>query len=183
MVDTKLKCNSDVIRKLLNILFFQIAWFSCLLLEENWSLLITATILFLHQLLIVRNTKEWLFIFTVAFLGVVADSLFSLVGVLNFSEKGILIPIWLACIWLVFATTLNHSFIWLKNNLFLAAVLGAIGGPMSYFAGTKLSDVSFSSSFWDSLLFLMVFWAIFFPSSMYVVKKISLTKSNGVESL
>lgn len=161
----------DTLNKILNIVFFQISWFSCLLLEQRWSLMITIIILLLHHVLIVRSSKEWLFISFVALLGSAADMLFGLSGVLDFPEHYFLIPVWLVCIWLTFATTLNHGFDWLKNHLCLAACLGSVGGPASYLAGAALTDVSFASSFWYSILPLATFWAVFFPASMYAAKK------------
>ena len=47
--------------------------------------------------------------------------------------------------WMSFATTLNVSLGWLKKRYVLAAVFGALGGPLAYFTGFKLGGVEFSS--------------------------------------
>jgi hypothetical protein len=41
----------------------------------------------------------------------------------------------------LFATTLNLSLGWLKGRPALAALLGAVGGPLAYFAGHRLGGI------------------------------------------
>ena len=42
-------------------------------------------------------------------------------------------------------------------------VLGFIGGPASYYAGSTLTDVSLAAPLWQTLLILAVIWAIVVP--------------------
>ena len=53
-----------------------------------------------------------------------------------------LAPYWMLSLWIVFATTLNHSLRWLMNRPVAAALAGAIGGPLAYLAGAKLGALS-----------------------------------------
>jgi hypothetical protein len=75
----------------------------------------------------------------------------------------VLIPIWLALLWPLLATTLNHCLAWSARPWWLASVLGAIGGPVSYYAGTQLATVSLPLGFWTSMLILAAVWVVVFP--------------------
>ena len=44
--------------------------------------------------------------------------------------------------WMNFALTLNHAMAWLKGRPVVGLILGAIGGPLAYFAGAKLGAAS-----------------------------------------
>lgn len=59
----------------------------------------------------------------------------------DFGTGGYLLPLWLALLWAVLGTTLNHCLAWTAKPLWRAVVLGAIGGPMSYYAGSQLAQV------------------------------------------
>ena len=41
-------------------------------------------------------------------------------------------------LWLNFAATLNVSMAWLRGRYLLAALFGALGGPLAYYSGAKL---------------------------------------------
>ena len=46
-------------------------------------------------------------------------------------------PAWMLGIWLAFGMTLNHSFAFLKGRHALAALLGAVGGPLAYWSAAR----------------------------------------------
>jgi hypothetical protein len=71
---------------------------------------------------------------------------------------------------MVFATTLNVSLIWLRQRWFLAAMLGAIAGPVSFFLGHRLGGVEFSQP-WTSLLILALGWAVLMPLLMALAER------------
>ena len=71
-------------------------------------------------------------------------------------------PYWIVTMWVLFATTLNSSMAWLKGRHVLAAVLGAIAGPMSYIAGAKLGGIEFVELH-GALVFLAIGWAVAMP--------------------
>jgi hypothetical protein len=45
--------------------------------------------------------------------------------------------------WALFATTLNVSLGWLQGRWVLTVVLGAMAGPLSYWAGVRMGAVQF----------------------------------------
>jgi hypothetical protein len=53
----------------------------------------------------------------------------------------LLAPAWMAVLWALLGSTLNHSMAWLQGRWLLAAVLGGVGGLASYEAGVRLGAV------------------------------------------
>ncbi|MCP3907708.1 MAG: DUF2878 domain-containing protein [Oceanicoccus sp.] len=152
-------------KKLLNAALFQLGWFACVLGGDAIAFVVTATILCIHQLFVVNKRFEWSLIAIVAVTGFVVDSSLAHFGVFSFKSPSLFyIPFWLFCLWVLFATTLNHSLEWLKNWLWLAVILGGFFGPMSYFAGSRLADVALSSPPLLSMVYISLCWAVLLPA-------------------
>lgn len=157
----------------LNGLLFQIGWFSAVLGGNNIALAVTLALLVIHHLVFINSHKQWLLIAAITLLGLAVDTTLSLAGVLIFSQVQFGIPLWLLCIWVLFACTLNHSLAWLKNKPLLAVFVGAAAGPWSYFAGSKLSDVAFGEPLLQSLTIIIIVWAALLPSLMLLSTKLA----------
>ena len=71
-------------------------------------------------------------------------------------------PIWILTLWLAFATTLNQSLSWLKNHLWLSALLGMLGGPLAWLGGMHLGGLTLSDPFM-SLVIIGCGWAVIMP--------------------
>lgn len=133
---------------ILNALIFQLGWFCCVLAGANlmpWlGTLAAMLIVAWHLTNATRPARESLLILIVGMLGGLWDSLLVYTGLLQY-PSGTLIagtaPHWIVAMWLLFATTLNVSLRWLKRRLVLAALIGALAGPVAYFAGSKLGGV------------------------------------------
>jgi len=160
-------------KRIINFVLFQSGWSVCVVAGEmSWLVLtVTALILGIHGRWIVDDHREWLVMCVFAVLGILVDSLFGALGLLEFSGN-IPLPLWLACLWLIFSTTLAHSLFWLHKHLLLAAVLAAISAPLSYFVGANLTSVSLNSSVWKSLLSIAAFWACFFPLGVFAMSRL-----------
>ncbi|ARN76298.1 hypothetical protein BST96_04430 [Oceanicoccus sagamiensis] len=158
-------------KKLLNAALFQLGWFACVLGGDVVAFVVTVAILCIHELFIVNKRFEWPLITIIALTGFVVDNALTQFGVFSFQSPSLLyIPLWLLCLWVLFATTLNHSLGWLKERLWLAALLGAISGPMSYLAGSKLADVALSTPPLFSMLCISLCWAILLPAFYYYIR-------------
>ena len=72
--------------------------------------------------------------------------------------------------WLLFATTLNVSLRWLRGNYKAAALLGLIGGPMSYYGGAKLGGLIFINMS-AALTALALGWAVVTPFLVWLSKR------------
>ena len=94
-------------------------------------------------------------------LGVLLDSALIAAKVLHFDGTALL-PLWFVMLWGVFALAAVEFMAKLLTKPWLAAVLGASGGPLSYWGGAALSGgvLQFPSPLY-SLSVLIVAWALF----------------------
>jgi len=152
-----------MLKQIANAALFQIGWFACVLGGSSYWLLIPVGILVLHLLWISSWAAEgWLLVWVMA-LGTLLDSVLIMLGLFGFDSSGPLIPLWLMVLWPLLGTTLNHCLAWTARPWWRASLLGAIGGPMSYYAGSKLAGVHLPLGLWPSMLLLAVIWAVVFP--------------------
>jgi hypothetical protein len=63
---------------------------------------------------------------------------------------------------MLFATTLRSSLAWLRTQLAVAGVIGALGGPAAYAAGVRLGALEIAAS-WTSYAAIGVAWALALP--------------------
>jgi len=152
-----------MLKNLTNAALFQIGWFTCVLGGNSGWLLITFVILVVHLFLIGSWRSEGKLLMTVFALGCLLDSALIKLGVFDFGEAGKVIPLWLALLWPLLATTLAHCLAWSARPWWLASALGAVGGPASYIAGSHLTYVQLPLGMWPSVLILGAIWAVIFP--------------------
>lgn len=155
-------------RIIFNAALFQVGWLSCVLGGNTIALVATLSILSAHFIFFSRQYQEWSLITAVGLLGFIIDSILVALGVLSFEPTGLFIPLWLLCLWILFACTLNHSLSWLKRWPLLAVLLGAIAGPSSYFAGSQLAGVELSTPLLFSLSLIAIIWATLLPALLKV---------------
>jgi hypothetical protein len=149
---------------LANFVGFQLLWFS-LIVFGNQALYLFLILIGLHLYFLKRPLKELTLILIVASLGALADSVLAIFGVFIFTPIAHILPIplWLLALWVAFAATLNHSLSYLQQRPFIAAVVGAIGGPMSYFAGTQLGGIRFGLDSGVTWFILASLWLVLLP--------------------
>ena len=152
-----------MLRNLANALLFQIGWFAAVLGGDSRWLGLVAAILILHLLWISSWRAEGRLLIRVLVLGTLVDTLLRQAGVLAFKEPTVLIPLWLMLVWLLLATTLRHCLAWTARPWWRASLLGALGGPLSYYAGAQLAGVSFPLGLWPAMLLLSLLWAALLP--------------------
>lgn len=152
-----------MLKKVFNAALFQLGWFTCVLGGNSAWLLVALAILLVHLRLVGHRHSEGRLLMTVFALGCVLDSALIKFGVFDFGEVGRVIPLWLALLWALLGTTLNHCLAWTARPWWLASLLGAIGGPLSYVAGAHLTNVQLPLGLWPSVAILGVIWAVVFP--------------------
>lgn len=151
-----------MLKQIANAVLFQAGWFACVLGGNSYWLLIPVAVLLIHLLWISSWAAEGKLLLWITALGTVLDSTLMLLGVFDFSSQGLLIPLWLILLWAVLGTTLRHCLAWTAKPLWRASLLGAIGGPMSYYAGSQLAGVQLPLGLWPSMSLLAVLWAAVF---------------------
>ena len=153
----------------LNFIGCQVAWSACVLggatARALAGTLVAAAVIVLHLALVKRAAPEALLIATASVIGLVWDSALIAIGLFTY-PSGIIVPglapYWMVALWAVFATSLNLSMGFLKGRLWLAALVGGIGGPVSYLAGGRLGGLEMA----DPALALGVQalgWAVLLP--------------------
>jgi hypothetical protein len=145
-----------------NALLFQLGWLACVLGGGPWLLLVALAVA-VHLLWSASWAAEGKLLLSVFLAGSALDSFLLNLGVFEFGEPRVLIPLWLALLWLLLATTLNHCLAWTAQPWWRGSLLGAVGGPLSYYAGAQLADVALPYGTWPTLALLALIWALVMP--------------------
>ncbi|CRM93174.1 MULTISPECIES: DUF2878 domain-containing protein [Pseudomonas] len=148
-----------MLKNLANAVLFQCGWFACVLGGDSLWLLVGVAALVIHLLWISSAAEDGVLIISVTLAGTLLDTLLRSLGVFHFSEPGPLIPFWLMLLWALLATTLHHCLAWSARPWWCAALLGAMGGPLSYYAGSQLAGVQFGFGLGPTMAGLAVIWA------------------------
>ena len=159
-----------------NFVVFQIAWFTCIgSVARNLSslgLAVIAIAVGIH-LISVRNRANALSLAAASLaLGIIIELILVNTQATKFDGDALAIgsaPLWMIAMWALFSTTLNVSMRWLRGKYVLATVLGAVAGPLSYFAGSKMGALSLPLDY--SLLIIGVCWAAAMPVLLLSAKK------------
>ena len=166
-------------RLLLNFALFQTGWALCVFAGNLAALPYTVAALGIHARWILRTRREWQLIAGLAAAGSGWDYLLATLGLIHFAGTAIAlgplaltlaIPPWLACLWLLFATTLSHTFAWLHRRLPLAAILAALSAPLTYLGGAALNGSEIPNPW---LAAIASGWAILFPAGLFAARRIA----------
>jgi hypothetical protein len=152
-----------VLGKLVNALLFQSGWFICVLGGNSYWLLGALAILLGHLAWYGTWKNEGRLMVLAFVLGALVDGLLRVIGVLTFAEPGFLAPLWMGLLWPLLAMTLGHCLAWTARPLWLAALLGAVSGPLSYYAGAQLAGVGMPLGLITTVAILAAIWAVVFP--------------------
>jgi hypothetical protein len=152
-----------MVKLLVNALLFQLGWFTCVLGGDSLWLLIVAAVLAVHLLWTSSWAAEGKLLVSVFIVGSALDSFLLNLGFFDFGEPRTLIPLWLASLWLLLATTLNHCLAWTAQPWWRASLLGALAAPLSYYGGAQLAGVALPYGTGFSLLVLAAIWAVVMP--------------------
>jgi hypothetical protein len=162
-------------RNVVNYVLFQAGWLACVgaaLDGYMWLGPITVLgIVVLHLTLITkpeRRRRELALFAGAGALGMLADSLLAAIGLVTYPTSAearpfAIAPPWIIALWVLFATLPAHSLGWLQGRLRLAALLGAIGGPLSFLAGERLGAIGTGSTPIWTWIALSIEYAICMP--------------------
>lgn len=106
------------------------------------------------------NRHERVAVLLIVLFGVVLDNALIAAGVLSFTVSQML-PLWFVLLWGVFALAAVEFMAKLLTKPWLAALLGASGGPLSYWGGAALSGgvLQFPSPLYSAIV-LIIAWAL-----------------------
>jgi hypothetical protein len=163
---------------LLNAVAFQGAWFACVLGGAQgwpWAGAVLALLVVAVQLALAPDpAREVLLVAAVTLLGLALDSTLIATGWLAFASPvpfAALAPVWIVALWAAFATTLTVSLHWLQGRWLLAGALGALAGPLAYYAGARLGAVRLHAAP-QALAALALVWALALPLGLALARRI-----------
>ena len=158
--------------KLLNLFIFQAGWIVCVVGGNLYAMAYTAIALLVHHQYVLEKNSEWQLVAIVTVSGSLWDILMVRSGMVYYADSDFLgIPIWLICLWALFATTFMHALSWLNRYLWIAAVFAAVLGPASYWFGSELNDTYFGTPILTSLVVMAVGWSTLFPAGIYLTRR------------
>ena len=172
---------------LINFIGFQVGWFSSVLgaaAQMPWlGPVVFVVVALVHLRQAHRPDLEMILFIAAGFIGIWFDSALVALGWVSYPSgqfSPMFAPYWIVTMWMLFATTLNQSMAWLKGRSALAAVLGGIAGPASYYAGQKLGGIEFVEAT-AALVALAVGWAVVMPLLMILAERLDGFRPVAVE--
>lgn len=73
-----------------------------------------------------------------------------------------------------------HSLAWMKKQILLSTLFGALGGPLAYWAGVRLGAATFHWPLLSSLALLAVAWAFLWTGVMAVAARQALRQDDDL---
>lgn len=181
--------NATVVKRVaLNLLLFKIAWTTtamCAARGLPWiGVLTIAAVTAFHLVRAKDASKEVTLILIAAGIGLVWDSIPVAMGWISYPSGMVfsnVAPYWILALWILFATTLNVTFDFLKGRPWLAAVLGVIFGPVSYWTGVALGALEFVEPR-AAVIALGVAWGILMPLLMLLAERFDGVELSAAET-
>jgi hypothetical protein len=162
-----------------NLISVNIGWLACILGAARghyWLGLVVVPILFvIHITVIERNKIREIFIVALATtaIGFLMDTTLIFAGAVKPNRWLVPAPfttIWDLMIWANFSLTLDASLRFLQKKPLVAAFLGAICAPGTYYAGDRLGALNFSEPVFISLLWIGAVWFFAMPCLSLMAK-------------
>jgi hypothetical protein len=158
-------------RRFLNLAMFYLGWLACVAGAAQGRLwlgpLVAGGLLLAHLAWTLERVRETRLILLAGLFGFAVDTWQAWAGLFAFANTSAapwLSPPWMIALWMLFASTLNASMSWLAGRYGAGAVLGAIFGPASYWAGARLGAIDLADPRVWSLLGIAAVWAVAMPA-------------------
>ena len=146
---TQSRFSNPTTHKVINALLFQACWFSAILLGWPYAVL-PLVLLIAHGLRFEPGQHAYVPLSLLVVGGLILDSLLIFSGHFVVPQPHPpslgLTPLWLVCMWCAFALTLNSSLSWWQQFPKTFAMVCAVAGPMSYFAGTRFGVLEITAT-------------------------------------
>ncbi|PKL94700.1 MAG: DUF2878 domain-containing protein [Gammaproteobacteria bacterium HGW-Gammaproteobacteria-8] len=151
----------------INFAWMQASWWACILGAAHgrlWPGLLVVSAFALWQLNPARrHSEDVATLLRFVFAGLLLDSLWPLLGVVEYAHPGPvpgLTPAWLMLLWVALALTVHHSMAMFKQRWQAFVLLATVGSPMSYAAAAKLGAVAWTAPAWVVVLCVGPVWAL-----------------------
>lgn len=163
--------------RLANFLVFQCAWFAAVLgAAHGMPLAGTMAVLAAigwHIAVSLGPAREAMLVGLALSIGLVAETVQAALGLVRYPSGQFdpwMAPYWLVALWGLLAIALNVTMRWLRGRPLLAALVGAVAGPLSFVSGVRLGAARFVAE-WPALLLLALIWALALPLLMWLAPR------------
>ena len=165
---------TSLARRLVNFAVYEAAWFACIFGVAHgqplWGTAAVVASIAWHVAISARPASELALIVILCAVGFVAESLVVAQGNVAYragQPVAWLAPYWMVALWGEFGIALNVTLRWLKRKPWLAALLGAVFGPLSFMGGVRMGGARFVDEP-AALVTLVVMWAVLMPLVMWI---------------
>jgi hypothetical protein len=117
----------------------------------------------LHLYLSARPARSAGVIAITLLFGALQETAMFKLGLLTYPTSPGGVPVWMLALWPLFATTLSVSLRWFQTRLAIAALAGAVLGPLAYWAGAAAGAIVLPD-LQTSLGGLAIAWMAGFPA-------------------
>jgi len=159
----------------INLILYKIGWFGAVTLAaagRPWGgVPLLLALIGIHLRLVPEWRSEARLVVSCALLGLAVDSMQMWAGILTFDGGhlvGWLCPPWIVLMWAQLGTTLRYCVRFLQGRYLLAAVMGAVAGPLSFHAGAGMGAVALHPDGWMATASLAVSWLVAMPLMMWM---------------
>jgi len=168
-----------------NFLGLQITWAACAYGATHAMPMLGVYIGFsyviLHFIFSNMRVRDLKIMLIIGVVGLLIDCILAQTNIVSFPHYDtsyLPTPPWLLALWFVFALMVPYSLYWLKKNLKIACIAGAIGGSFSYFLGHKLGALQLTEPLTISLGIYFIIWGTIFPFALKIVEHFTQTNFN-----
>lgn len=154
----------------LTLIGYEVVWFAAVMGagHDLWWPGVVATVLFAIWRLAVSPQRRIEIRIAIAALalGILFDAVLVEMNLTHYAAAWPvpMLPAWLTALWVAFALTIVPLFGYLHARPWLAAVFGAIGGPLAYLGAARgWHAVVLSPPAWRAVLALAIGWGIALP--------------------
>jgi hypothetical protein len=157
-----------------NLAVSQLAWFATVLGAARhaplWGTACVLAAIGWHLSVSARPQREACLVGLAMLIGFATESVHTAIGQIAYPSGQFdphLAPYWIVALWGLLAIALNVTLRWLRHRPWLAALLGAVGGPVAFAHGVRLGAAQFADAP-PALFALGLGWAVALPSLVWL---------------
>ena len=164
--------------KIYDLIGFKICWIMCAF-STKWGLpylgpIITLIFILIHLIIVKFKLRDIKIISLAIVLGLIIDSIFFQFQLIEY-EGGVLsklkiAPFWILSMWGGFAVTLLYTLNTIKKRYAISALIGIIGGPLSYNACVQIGSITINGSI--AYVSLAISWGLIIPLLFYIINQL-----------
>ncbi|OOG56477.1 DUF2878 domain-containing protein [Rhodanobacter sp. C03] len=163
----------------ISLIGYQLVWFGAVIGAEHglaWPGVAGMLVYAACQLGVARHYKADLSLMATAIvMGFLLDGGLIRAGLASYAASwpsAAMAPAWILALWATFSLTFTQSLAYLQTRLWLAVLLGAIGGPLAYLSAARgWHVVTFADPSWRGLLCLGIGWGLATPALAWLARR------------